>query len=195
VQHRSPWRRSSKDANWSPSAACPSASRVVHLAWTPLIRLPSGRLGLPSAASRTTWWLVELVHLRRPSVATIRPAVVVASANLVYLLAVPLDSSRREAMMGAGQGPLPFAPQPVRRRLIPKTTTAAASGNDYAATAAHPHHSAPAGSRTSTPTRETLGPRSRQRAHYRRPADSLIMTMDRRRRTSLVRGETVMLQP
>jgi len=35
-------------------------------------------------------------------VATIRPDVVVASANLVYLLAVPLDSSRREAMMGAG---------------------------------------------------------------------------------------------
>jgi hypothetical protein len=103
----------------------------------------------------------------------------VASANLAYLLAGTTGLQPTGSHEGAGQEPLTFAHQPVRRRLIPTTTTAAASGNHYAATAADPHHSAPAGTRTSTPTRETLGPRSRQRAHYRRTADSLIMTMDR----------------
>jgi hypothetical protein len=76
-----------------------------------------------------------LVHLTLPSFVTTWPAVVVASANLAYLLAGIAGVQQTGAMVGAARA-AGFRSPACAAKAIPTTTTAAAGGNHPAAAAA-----------------------------------------------------------
>jgi hypothetical protein len=76
-----------------------------------------------------------LVHLTLPSFVTTWPAVVVASANLAYLLAGIAGLQPTGAMVGAARA-AGFRSPASAAKAIPTTTTAAAGGTHPAASAA-----------------------------------------------------------